>query len=591
MRQSFPLRESAGLSWARMRVLVRRARRRTTLLVAVMIMAVPSCRTGRAGPEGTKTPRYLGDFRGGPTEVDPAFAEPWKALQEAIAADPGAAETAAAADRLLAAGPPFELRLWGVHAKAQHAYANGDDHDAVTMVDQVLAAAPPEAGADAVSALALLRVRAMVRSGDAARALVAIDEPPLRREGVLVPGEEAALRAIALDRAGRPDALGAYVRWRAMIDRDDAAAAYAERRATALATTFGPKATAAAALEEQGDARRCLEGLAGLGVPADAAPWVGRCRAAPARIGILLPRTGPLAALADTQLAAASAAVALLQPSHPRIGEVLWHDSGADANSAADGASALAASGATVIVGPIGPAAVRAAKARLGASARLLTPGEPTGEVAGAAPTLERRVSRLVDVAIARRVRRVVVLAPDSAYGRRAQAAAVARLGKAPGGSALGKPDIITYPAGTTSFAAVTDPLLKSLDATTAIVIADHVSRTEMLVRQLARDGKGPAGGKGAPLFLATAEGISELEASAGKDVFAGMVVAPTAATTAESAAFAAAYRAAEGVPPTDQALLVHRALTIAFDGAPDVAAPVVVVVVQGGKLVVQTSP
>jgi hypothetical protein len=198
-----------------MRVLARRTLRRGTLIGCVVLLAAASCRPSRAGgdtnhPRGG--PRYLGDFRGVPTEVDPAFKEPWDALQAALASDPGSAETAAAADRLLAAGPPFDLRMWGVQAKAQHAYANGDDASAISMVDQVLAAAPPDAPPDPVSALALVRARALVRSGDATRALAAIDDAALTREGVVLPSEAAALRASALDRAGKTDALRAWRR-------------------------------------------------------------------------------------------------------------------------------------------------------------------------------------------------------------------------------------------------------------------------------------------------------------------------------------------------------------------------------------------
>jgi ABC-type branched-subunit amino acid transport system substrate-binding protein len=549
--------------------------------VCLALFAAASCKTVRAGGD-TKQPKYLGDFRGVPTEVDPAFAEPWAALQAAIAADPGGPDTAAAADRLLAAGPPFDLRMWGVQAKAQHAYLGGDDPAAIAMVDQVLAAAAPDASPDAVSALSLVRARALVRSGDATRALAAIDEAPLQREGVVLPTEAAALRAIALDRAGKSDALRAYVRWRATIEVDDAAAAWAERRAAALATTMGARATALAAESEQGAVKQCLAALAGQATPTDAAPWVARCRAAPQRIGILLPRTGPLAALADAQLAAATASIAMLAPLHPRTGEVLWHDAGADPAAAADGAAALVANGATVIVGPLGPAAVRAAKTRVGASVRLLVPGEPIGESSGAAPTLERRVAALVDIARERGARRVIVLAPDSAYGKRAQAAAVARLGKSDA------PKVVVYPVDTTSFATFTDPFVKSIDDRTAIIVADHVTRTELVVRQLARDGKGPGAKKG-PLVLATAEGISDAEAGVGHDVFAGMYIAPTAATTPASRAFADAYQSAEGVPPPDHALLVHRALSIAFEGAEAGEAPVVIVRVQGGKLVVQS--
>lgn len=568
-----------------MRVLWARARRRATFAVCLVALTIPSCRTGRARTE-TTAPKYLGDFRGAPTEVDPAFAEPWAALQTAVAADPASAEAVAAADRLLAAGPPFELRMWGVHAKAHASYLGGDDASATKMIDQVLAAAAPDSAPDAVSALNLLLCRALVRSGDPARGLVVLDAPPLAREGVVAVDEGLALRAIGLDRAGRPEALAAFVKWRAAITVDDAAAAFAMRRAKALSSSLGSRGTASVAAAQTDAVGACLRGLSGAAIGELEPSWLVGCQMAPPKIGILLPRTGPMAVLADTHLAAATAALEVIRASRAGGNEVVWQDAGPDAASAAEGAAVLVAAGVNVIVGPLGPAAIRAAKKRVGGAARLVVPGEPVGDVAditGAAPTLERRVAALIAVAIDRGATEVIVLSPDNSYGKRAQAAATAALAER-----RSKPRLITFPPESTSFAPVTDPFVKSLGPRTAVLIADHVARTELIVRQLTRDGKSPSS-KGGPLVLATAEGFADMPA-AGKDVFAQMIVAPTAAT-AGAEDFARAFAAAEGVAPPDMALLVHRALVLAFEGAPPDPMPVVIARVEGGRLVVEADP
>ncbi|MFO0635819.1 MAG: ABC transporter substrate-binding protein [Nannocystaceae bacterium] len=568
-----------------MHVLVHRRRRRSALVTAAcatFVLAL-ACRPSRG--EG-KTPVYLGDFRGEQAvRVGPEFDADWRALQDALAKDPGADEVRAAADRLLAAGPPLELRLWAIQARARHAYARGQDAEAVQITDEALAAAAGQADApaDAISALCLSRVRSMVRSGDPARALVLLDEAPLQRPGVLVPMETAALRSIALDRAGRhPEAIAAYASWRASIEADDAAAAFAERRIAALATSLGPAAALERAKTVEGAAQQCLL-AAGGSVPAgEAAPWVQRCKAPPRRIGMLLPRTGPLAALADTQLGAAVVAAELLATARGEPLELLWQDSGSDGASAAEGAAALVARGATVIVGPMGAANVRAARARVGESVRVVTPGEPVGDVGGAAPTLERRIVALCQLAAGQGARKLVVLAPDNGYGNRAVAAAA-------DGAGLGKPKVVRYPETTTSFAPITDPLLKSLGPEVALLVADQSARTELVLRQLARDGKGP-GAKGAPVVLATAEGISEAQASVGHDVLAGLFVAPTAAAAGDGVAFAEAFARSEGTAAPDHALLVFRALGLALAGGPPPPAPIVIVRISGGKLVVQAA-
>ncbi|MBK8474439.1 MAG: hypothetical protein IPL33_20935, partial [Sphingobacteriales bacterium] len=121
------------------------------------------------------------------------------------------------------------------------------------------------------------------------------------------------------------------------------------------------------------------------------------------------------------------------------------------------------------------------------------------------------------------------------------------------------KPKSFTYAETTTSFAPTTDPLLGSLSPKVAIVIGDQIARTELLLRQLARDGKGP-GAKGGPLVLATAEGISESAASVGHEVLGGLFVAPTATASGEGQAFAEAYARRQGEPAPDHALPGPRA-------------------------------
>lgn len=552
--------------------------------MAVAALALGSCRPTRA------TPKFIGDFRGAPSEVDPAFAEDWDALQRAIAVDPGSAEVAAAADRLLARGPALDLRLWAIAAKAEHAYRGGDDGRAIDMVDQAMGAAEgkDDAPIDALSVLARVRVRALVRSGDPARGLVALDEPALARDGILDDDERVSLRAVGLDRAGRhPEALAAYLAWRSRLETG-AAAAYAESRVLALSSTLGLAAVGEVKGKLDGAARACLDVMTGAAVPDDAADWVVRCRAPGRRIGLLLPRTGPLSALADAQLAAAVAAAEVLAREEPAMGELLWQDSGSDAKSAADGAAILVAEGASVIVGPIGADNVRAAAKRVGKSATVHVPGESVGEATGSAPSLEARVNALVDVAVSQRADRIVVLVPDNGYGKRVSAAAKSRA-SAKNASA----SIVVYPTTTTSFAPVLDPVVPSLGGKTAVLVGDQIQRTELLVRQLARDGKGPSAGKNAKgtIVLATAEGMSDVQAAAGHDVLGGLWVAPAAAPTADTRAFTDAYQRVQGEPPSDQALLVFRALQRAAKGGVPTATPVHVARVEGGRLVVQSAP
>jgi len=239
-------------------------------------------------------------------------------------------------------------------------------------------------------------------------------------------------------------------------------------------------------------------------------------------------------------------------------------------------------------VGPIGADNVRAVTKRVGKSATVHVPGESVGEATGAAPSLEARVNALVDVAVANRADRIVVLVPDNGYGKRVSAAAKSRA-SAKNASA----SVVVYPPATTSFAPVLDPVIPGLGPKVAVLVGDQMQRTELVVRQLARDGKGPSAGKGGkgPIVLATAEGMSDVQAAGGHDVLAGLWVAPAAAPTADTRAFTEAFVRVQGEPPSDQALLVFRALQRAAAGGVPVGAAVHVARVEGGRLVVQSAP
>jgi ABC-type branched-subunit amino acid transport system substrate-binding protein len=330
---------------------------------------------------------------------------------------------------------------------------------------------------------------------------------------------------------------------------------------------------------------------AGRTAPAGAPAWVQGCQPLAAvgnapRIGLLLPRSGKFAGLADIQLAAAAAAIrALAGPAGASL-QITWEDAGSSPAEAKQAASALLASGADVLVGPVGPGNVEAAAevaATAGGRVRLVVPGEASGQVHGVAPTIEARTAALAQ-AVGRSGRTVaVVLAPDNSYGKRAVAALEKSLPK----SGVKSLKTIYYPANTTSFHKVLDPVRSSLK-TAAIVIPDQLGRVELVVRQLVRDGvvvdrpKQP----GVPI-LTTGEGASPETLGTGHEVLDGVLVAPVAWETADAAGFAEAYTAMEGTGPSDQAWLVYRAVAHAWTGADAMAPPAAAVLrVEGGRLV-----
>jgi ABC-type branched-subunit amino acid transport system substrate-binding protein len=553
-------------------------------VAAGLLCSIASCR-GR----GATMPHYLGDAREeiDVSKLDPALAAKWEALTRAVDADPAAPEIPALADEVLDAEPPLPVQVAALRHKAVHAHARGEDLDAIGFAEDGLRRAGRQGQpGEAVRELVRVRVQALVRGGDPARALEAIDDPRVRGADVFEESALHGLRAVALERNGQPaEALGAHAQWRASVGDDGPEALYAEERVHALALAVDPGAVEAAARDlPDGSgpgghlARACLLAVVGRGLSRGEVPaWVHRCGRRPDRIGVLLPRTGPLSALADTQLGAAAVAVATLGDGASGLG-VLWADAGATPADAAREARGLVAAGADAIVGPIGPAAIDAVAAAVGDRVEVVVPGEGRGQAKGVAPSLEARMQALVRHARAEGARRFIVVAPDAAYGRRAVKAVEAELeDKEAKGLIVQK-----YPPATTSFGPVLLPVMPALGKGTALLVPDHMSRVELVVRQLVRSGQAPAEASAGLLVLTTGEGADAAALEKGRKVFDEVRIAPVAAPTAAATAFVDAYRTAEGEPPGDQALLVFYAFRRALVGDATTARAVVLEITNG---------
>lgn len=505
-------------------------------------------------------------------DPDSPVAQAWAELLQARQLDPSSADVAARAHALLADDPPVGGRLAAWAALAEQAYRIGDDPGAARWAETGLsqiASTDISSNADARAAhadLSTTRVQALARGGDPAAALAALADSATG--AALSDDIRLGARAVALDRnADGPAAVVAYLQWREALSDDDAAAAWAERRAKVLADTL-TLATLGEALDAlpPGSARECLAARVSSSTPSsDQPPWVQRCTSDVQKIGIMLPRTGPLSALADEQLAAASAATEILAPKLRGV-QIVWEDPGSTPSGAAKAVRRLKALDVDVIVGPIGPPLIAAAAKEAGETLPLVVPGEGRGSARGVAPSLEARVNALVGLAKKQKRVRLVVLAPDNSYGARAVAAAKAK--------AQGMKHAIvvrTYPSNTTSFAGTLKPITTALSDGSAVLVADHLSRAEMVVRQLARLGKVPTQTRDSGLLvMTTAEGASQRGLDKAGAVFEGVWAAPAASVASAGGAgrrFARAYARAVDDLPSDQGMLVYFAMHMAMTG------------------------
>ncbi|MEX1361867.1 MAG: ABC transporter substrate-binding protein [Nannocystaceae bacterium] len=560
-----------------------RARAMLGALAFVLAAGGAQCRS-----PGSRTPGSGDDAVLDERPTDPAAQAAWDRLQQARAESPGSDEVRVLAEEILAGDPTLPMRLSAMRAKAEHAYLNGADPLAIATAEQGLALVSAADGqhAQVLVDLARIRVRALVRGGDPATALAALDEPLVRARGGLPVEEEQGLRAVAADRNGDvAAAVIALAGWREMLTDDDPSALWIEQRIAMLADSLPrPELTELVSQMPSSAARACLQARTGEPVPTAMPGWVKGCATASGGIGILLPRSGALSAFADEHLAAALATIEVVTVDGPPP-PLLWRDSGSSSSSARAAARSLLADGARVIVGPIGARSVKAVALEVGAEAAVVVPGEGSGNAAGVAASLERRIAALVGLARDAGRERLVVLAPDNAYGRRATEAVRARAKRI-------ELVVRSYPPGTTSFAPHVNPVMAALRGESAVLIPDTLARTELVVRQLARSGRMPAR-EDVPgvMVLTTAEGLDPERLLRARDVLEGVWVVPAAARGPQMAEFEDAYARLQGQAPGDQALLVFLALQQAITGRPGPSAGQATITrVKEGRLVVEST-
>lgn len=534
-------------------------------------------------------PRRPPESHAGPLDArpsDPRQQAAWDRLQAARTADPAGAQVRAIAEDVLAGDPPLAVRLAALRAKAEHAYLNQEDPVAIATAEEGLALTSDSDDAQVLVDLARVRLRALVRGGDPAAAIAALSEPRVQARGGLDPAEAEGLAAVAHDRnADGPAAIAHLARWRETLPDGDPTALWAEQRLALWVDTVP-----AAALAEvvtgmpPSPGRACLQARLGEPVPAGMPDWVVACSTASGGIGLLLPRSGPFSAFSDEQLAAVMATVDAVGTKGP-VPPLRWRDSGSSPKTARAAARALVDQGARVLVGPVGAKNVKAVAREVDGQAALIIPGEGGRNAVGVAPRLEERVEALVEHARASGRDRLVVLAPDNGYGRRAIKAIESTA------HGFAKPLVTrVYPPQTTSFGPHVNPVMTALRGEAALLVPDTLSRTELVVRQVARAGRMPARPDVPGLMvLVTAEGVSPSTLDRAKDVLEGVWVAPAAARGPYGEAFESAYARMQGEPPGDQGLLVFHALTQAITGQPGPGAGTTTLCrVTGGRLVVQ---
>lgn len=536
-----------------------------------------------------------------PSEIPDDLRGQWQALEQAKQHDRSAEAIDAAADAILdQPGAPPALLASALLAKAERQYLLGKDAGAISLADQALAVLEgagagggrqPQSQVELRAATQRILGLALTRGGDPDRALTLL--AALESWSEMNRVELRGARAVALDRKGdTAAALAAFVAWRELLGEDSPDAGYARERIGALVAHLDRATIEALAGSAPGpDAADCLRATLGVDPGDQAPPWVRACRPLPARIGILLPRSGKLAALADAQLAAAVAAVTVLGRQRPV--SVLWRDSGSSPDSARAGANLLVADGAEIIIGPVGASNVRAALVAVGDD-RFVLPGEATASAHGVAPTLEQRTLALINHALASGASEVIILVPDNGYGSRVQ-----RAREILDPSQAKSLKIIAYPQSTTSFAPILRPISDRLRKGAAVVVGDALPRTELILRQLRREQFRVVGSKAAAgvaetdiMVLSTGEGLAPEAIGPKHESLEGVILAPVAVPTAGSRAFETEYFAQQQARPDDQALLVWRALEAAWSGAAATLEPRAELVrVRGSDLVpVQTN-
>ncbi len=291
-----------------------------------------------------------------------------------------------------------------------------------------------------------------------------------------------------------------------------------------------------------------------------------------ARVGLLLPFTGPYRRVGQLALAGAAVAAGAFSAA-PRPLEVLIRDSGSGGVAAAR--ELLQRQRVSVLIGAFdsrraGQLAAQAAAARVPFLTLAPAPSGRSPWMLRVVPSLRARVSGLARKLAAERPRaRVLVLGPETRFGRLATGAFASALRRAGGRVSA----VRRYAARSTSFVKLAKAVAAggSFDA---IFVADGARRLALLAPALAQaglwsrpvDGEAPKRGRGIRLF-ATADGLSSrLLRSAGR-YLQGAVLAPgfyadEASTTLGP--LLRRYRAAAGRAPGLVEAFTHDAVAAA---------------------------
>lgn len=392
-----------------------------------------------------------------------------------------------------------------------------------------IAAAPDGDGGEELGALAAALAETSYQQGAAATALTWLGRWHQAADGAPSAAEKVHILARAQELTGKLSDAEVAPTYRA-LPRGGAVAAVLAVRLSTLLSAAGDGDGAARVLAETAAAREAA-GLGAIGGAAPSAAGPGDPRV----IGVLFGQTGATRQVGERALRGLGLALGLNAGAGQAVRSgylVVARDPGDDAAAAVD---ALVAEGAIAIVGPIDKKQAAAAARRaseLGVPILPLTgfaadvPAELPG-VFRVVVSAEARARALAARAAAEGIKRVAVIAPDNAYGKKVGEAFVVEA-RARG---LEVAAVEAYAKDATSFGKAISAVKKG--GFDALFVPDTAKRLELITPALAAadlwplpEGAKPVKGRRI-LLLSTAEGLSpDLLRAAGRYV-QGALLAP----------------------------------------------------------------
>ncbi|WP_376097410.1 penicillin-binding protein activator [Roseomonas sp. CCTCC AB2023176] len=279
-----------------------------------------------------------------------------------------------------------------------------------------------------------------------------------------------------------------------------------------------------------------------------------------ARVGLLLPLTGPQAPLGQAMLNAAT--LALFDAGTPGV-EFVPRDTGGSPGIASEAARIALADGARIIVGPLTAAEATAVSAQARGGRVPVLAFTNDGQLAGNGTwvlgvTPAQQVRRLVLAARNAGVRRIALAAPEDAFGQRLASA----LRTAAPEAGLDPPVIVTYPAGSPRAAAASQVASQGGEGLGLVIIGEsNGARARELASALA------AAGLRAPATRFAGSALWAADPSIGTEAALAGAIFPGPDPGARSG-FEGRYQAAFGERPPRLAATAYDAAIIAARAA-----------------------